>query len=98
MDRFRVVAGPKPGADSPDAESRLRAALGRAGATGIESSTPRDGQYTFEIEADAPEAAFALVTGAFRPVYGRDWWAEVVRLEKCGAAMPAHPARSAMWN
>lgn len=98
MGRFRVVAVPKPGADSPDAESRLRAALGRAGATGIESSTARDGQYTFEIEADAPEAAFALVTSAFRSVYGVEWWAEVVELEGCGAGRAADLSRQAMWN
>jgi len=98
LGRFRVVAGPKPGADSPDAESRLRVALGRGGATRIERSAAGDGKYTFEIEADAPEAAFELVTGTFRSVYGLDWSADVVELGNGSAAMPADPARQSMWN
>ena len=98
LSRFRIVAGPNPGADSHGAESRLRAALVRAGATRIEAAMDRDRQYTFEIEADAREAAFARVTGAFRSVYGLEWWAEVVELEGCGAARSADLARQAMWN
>ena len=98
LSRFRVVAGPKPGADFHDAASRLRSALAGVGATGIHSSTDRRRQYTFEIESDAPEAALELVTRAFRSVYGLEWWAEVVELEDAAATTATDLAQQARWN
>jgi len=96
--RFKVVAGPNARADHRDAESRLRSALARVGATGICSSSDRGKRYTFEIESDVPETAFAIVTGAFRSVYGLDWWAEVVELEDAGAPPGLDLAQQARWN
>jgi hypothetical protein len=98
LTRFRVVAGPKPGADSHDAEPRLRSALARVGATGIHTSADRGRRYTFEIESESPETAFGIVTRAFRSVYGLEWWAEVAQLGNCGPERTSDLARRARWN
>jgi hypothetical protein len=97
LSRFRVVAGPNAGADYHDAEARLRSALAGVEAAKVHSSTGRVRQYTFEIESDAPEAAFEIVTRAFRSVYGLEWWAEVFELEDAAMAV-TDLAQQARWN
>ena len=95
--RFRVVAGPVPGADSPLAQEQLCSALARIGVTHLRSSTDPNKQYSFDMEASTVEDALATVTRVLRSVYGMQWWADVMQLSD-GTQNVADQAHLARWN
>ena len=76
MSAYSVRGGPHAGIDHADAESELQDEARRIGARSFAHDAD-GGVYTFVIEATTAPLACIAVTGVFRPVYGRSWWAEV---------------------
>lgn len=74
--QFSVRGGPHDGADFTSAEAQLRESVDNVGGRFF-AHEPDENVYGFVVDASSPRDAFAIVTAVFRPVYGRQWWAEV---------------------